>query len=754
MRPLPVVLCLVLFTLPVVRSAFAAVPLTAGRRITGPVRLAPGEYRLADPGAGRLQVSGSGYVLDLKGVRLRGDGKGTGIHVTDADGLTIRNADVSGCGWGIVLERCRGVRLEHCTASRNADLPPGTVIDESGREPEDQHGGGILLRDSRDCRVLDCVAQYQWDGIDVVRSDGNRIENGDYSYNGNWGVHFWKSSRNVFRRNRAVWCTTGAGTLFQALTGWQTYDAQAVAIDHASCDNLIEENDLRFGGDGVFIRANEGGEQPGSPVPPRNSSDRNILRNNDCSFSPNNAIEVDFVADTVIEGNNCSYSNYGMWLGYSRGSRVRNNTCVNDSSRAVEIENGQNGLFEGNVLGWDPPRPGGELVYLRQNGRDGTPSGPYTLTGNVFYGAGKAVRLLRTPGVRAAHNVVPAGGLAVTDEVSSLTSEGNDSAGPGTAPVISGTKELALRSSTLVTLKGRHLRAGSGLPVVTLNGIPAWVRSATDREIRFWMPADFWDRPAPEMAELRIYNGMGSATVPARLEWPEELPLIRSISPNPAAPGDTVTVTGENLVGSGGSPGSRVLLNNQPAAVRSASPARLVFQAPLGMVIPVRYNLLVEREGQADRSWPIPFSVQIPNERLPHLLSARFSPLELRVGETLTVEFVLRNNLPYAAPLQTRPAPPFTYEETQAWQEMGIRETRGALHLRVTSDHPGDHHPGSWPWLFGFAAPTLAPGETVTVRGAIKVRTTGEHEFRVGLVAGGDRFIDDNAFRTKITVRP
>ena len=91
-------------------------------------------------------------------------------------------------------------------------------------------------------------------------------------------------------------------------------------IDHASCDNTIEANDLRFGGDGIFIRANEGPLTPDAIVPPKNASNRNVLKFNDCSSSPNNAIEADFVDDTVMEGNNCSDSHYGMWLGYSRRS--------------------------------------------------------------------------------------------------------------------------------------------------------------------------------------------------------------------------------------------------------------------------------------------------------------------------------------------------------------------------------------------------------------------------------------------------
>ena len=203
------------------------------------------------------------------------------------------------------------------------------------------------------------------------------IDGCDFSYNNNWGIHFWNSSRNTFQNSRAVWCTTGAGRLYQALTGWQTYDAQAVAIDHNSNENLISGNDLRFSGDGIFIRANEGPITPGTVVPVLNASNRNVLRDNDCAFSPNNAIEADFVEGTIIEGNNVSNSHYGMWLGYSQGSVVKSNIGINDSANVVEIENGQGAVFENNVFGYDAYRDGGQAILLRQNGRDKTPSRNY-----------------------------------------------------------------------------------------------------------------------------------------------------------------------------------------------------------------------------------------------------------------------------------------------------------------------------------------------------------------------------------------
>ena len=204
-------------------TALPQVAVKSGLKLNTVSRLKPGVYHLAEADGGIVQISGSGFVVECAGAKIFGPGKGEGIgiHITDARNVTIRNADVSGCLWGIVIERSVGVKLVNCRTSLNHDMKPGTTIDESGREPEDQWGGGILLRDCRDCLARRCVSQYQWDGIDVVRSQDCVIEDGDYSYNGNWGVHLWDSSSNIFRRNRAIWCTTGAGKLYQGLTGWQ-----------------------------------------------------------------------------------------------------------------------------------------------------------------------------------------------------------------------------------------------------------------------------------------------------------------------------------------------------------------------------------------------------------------------------------------------------------------------------------------------------------------------------------------------------
>jgi parallel beta-helix repeat protein len=736
----------------------------------------PGVYKLLDGAdqAGVVQISGSSFTVDFHGAKLVGPrAAGVGVKITDAKNVTIRNADVSGYLWGIVLERCSGVRLIHCVSSRNADLAPGTVIDESGTGPEDTHGGGFVLRDCNHCLVQKCTAQRQWDGIDVVRSTNNTIEDGDYSFNGNWGLHLWTSSNNTFRRNRAIWCTTGSGLLYQSLSGWQTYDSQAVGIDHNSNENTIADNDLRFGGDAIFIRANEGGQTPGHPVPVKNGSNRNRLLNNDCSFSPNNAIEVDFVEDTVIEGNNCSCSNYGLWLGYSVRSVCRNNICVNDSTHAVEIENGQNGVFERNVFGWDTQRPNGQLVLLRQNGNDKTPSGPYSIKNNLFYGAGVGVQLANTSATLAANYLgnLPqeissrSAHLVDGDDKSLVDAAGTEEASDQIKRLYDGDEggrlgEPIIPGSDFVIAVPGYQR-GDPPPVIELGGVPAWIRKLAGGTVSVRVPMDNWLLPAPQFLRLDVRTARGGRHEYNILHFwvnsKASQPTISAFYPNPARIGDNITVNGPFV------DGGRFLLNGKIAEVVSHVKGKTVLKAPEGILTPTHYNLVWEKGEGADRvaTWPIVITVDVPAKQMPHLVSASFSPTTVRVGELLKVTMTVRNNLPVPAGLTMIPKQPFsydeklTYDEKEAWYEKGYGETPGCLNLRVSTDFfVGGHHPGSWPWMFGFDNAILKPGETTTVTGYVRLQTPGSHMFRIGLVAGGSRFIDDNAYQTKITVVP
>jgi hypothetical protein len=332
------------------------------------------------------------------------------------------------------------------------------------------------------------------------------------------------------------------------------------------------------------------------------------------------------------------------------------------------------------------------------------------------------------------------------------TIEGLPDFAPRPPFILPAPRQKTIRPGSLVTLKVPGVLPKSLPPVVEIEGIPAQVTSVEKDAVTFWMPADFWDRPAPEKATIRVRRGeiMSEALV-LPIVWPTDSPRIDSLAPNPAKIGDEIAIKGVHLQG------GRVLLNGLSTDADTTNANTVTAKLPGGLLVPTRYNVVWElgTDEKRLRTWPITLAVDISQAQLPHLISAEFSPKTLKVGELLKVTMTVRNNLPSDAPLTTRPAPPFTYDEKQASYEIGYGETFGKLHLRVSTDFEvGGHNPGSWPWLFGFDKPTLAPGETVTVVGYVRVETPGVHEFRIGLVAGGFRFIDDNAYRTKITVLP
>ncbi len=139
-------------------------PITHSIVINHPAAFIPGVYKIGAYGKYLLKITGSNYTVDLKGVTLHGDGTGTGILISNARNITLKNCNVNSFRWGITLKNCSHVILCNCNSSLNRNLKQGTVIDESGMNPQDTHGGGFLAIQSTKCEFLKCIARYEWDG--------------------------------------------------------------------------------------------------------------------------------------------------------------------------------------------------------------------------------------------------------------------------------------------------------------------------------------------------------------------------------------------------------------------------------------------------------------------------------------------------------------------------------------------------------------------------------------------------------------
>jgi len=76
----------------------------------------------------------------------------------------------------------------------------------------------------------------------------------------------------------------------------------------------------------------------------------NLFEDNDCSYSPNNAIESTFSQNNIFRRNICSTSNYGFWLGFSWDNLVEDNIIEDNFIAGVAAEHAHTITFRGNQV--------------------------------------------------------------------------------------------------------------------------------------------------------------------------------------------------------------------------------------------------------------------------------------------------------------------------------------------------------------------------------------------------------------------
>lgn len=133
------------------------------------------------------------------------------------------------------------------------------------------------------------------------------------SNNVGWGIHLYKSAYNTIAYCQANNVTRG--------TQHYTCDTAALLINCNCHHNLIHECGFTNSGDNIFMT--------GFPRQGQNEccpSNYNIIRDNQLTGSPNNAVECTFSTGNVIHHNILNGSNYGIWGGYSHdGLQITDN---------------------------------------------------------------------------------------------------------------------------------------------------------------------------------------------------------------------------------------------------------------------------------------------------------------------------------------------------------------------------------------------------------------------------------------------
>lgn len=217
---------------------------------------------------------------------------GHGIHMEQVHDVTIENLQVRGFVNGLYMEGCSNCTIQDNDFSYNYHNP-----DWGWEEHADV--GGILLLHSHHNHLLRNKANQVWSALVMKHSDHNEVLNNDFSHTSNVGLRCWMASYNIIEDNDFSWGIRKEANEVHAR------DSSCVLIESASNHNEFRRNDMRYGGDGLFIRSLN-----------NQMSMYNLFEENDTSFANNNAIEAWDAHNTYIR-NKANYSSYGFWLGCS-----------------------------------------------------------------------------------------------------------------------------------------------------------------------------------------------------------------------------------------------------------------------------------------------------------------------------------------------------------------------------------------------------------------------------------------------------
>lgn len=375
----------------------------AGTAVTGDVKICPGRYRIMDrEERGIIVVTGSGTRVDLTGVTLEsGDSVpsrfvGMGITSRGADSIYIRGGRIRGFRYGIRLEGGKGHRIVgiDLSGSRSQQLrstperfDEADWLDIFRPDVFEAYGAGLYLRRTTGAQVTGVIARGSQNGIGLFESREAWLADNDVSRNSGWGIHLWKSSRNTIVRNNASYSVRCESPGYR-----RGCDSAALLLREQSDSNVITDNNLTRSGDGFFLSGHR---------PLVSPSIANLVYRNDASHAWHNAFEATFSAWNVFLENHADSSDYGFWLGYSRGTVVRGNIVLGTRTAAIAIEHGGENELAGNVI-----IGGATGIHLFAPSDTGESSTLYRVDDNTIARVARGIVLERTTRVRLRGNLL------------------------------------------------------------------------------------------------------------------------------------------------------------------------------------------------------------------------------------------------------------------------------------------------------------------------------------------------------------
>ncbi len=324
---------------------------TDGMTITESVTLAPGVYDLPNG----ISIVADNVTVEGPGALLVGrEHTGVGIRAEGRQNITLRDLSISGYTHGVRADHCQNVTLENLRIRDTAEIEGIETFLYLWTPVEEAYGAAILLHEVQGGAVRGCDLQHQMNGILLYSANELTVEHNNASFNSGWGVYLSRSSDNVIQDNRLDFCNR----VFRRADGSVRVEADSagIVLVYHSSRNKFLRNSCLCGGDGIFVA---GYDHKGHQGP----CNDNLFEANDCRLSPNNAIESTFSRGNIFRRNDCSRSNYGMWMGYSWENVIEDNVIEFNRWMGIAIEHGHDFVIRGNTI-----RLNGEGIRLWTRG--------------------------------------------------------------------------------------------------------------------------------------------------------------------------------------------------------------------------------------------------------------------------------------------------------------------------------------------------------------------------------------------------
>ena len=307
--------------------------------ITEDTELKAGTYVLPDG----IIIQGNDIRVIADNVHIVGHHRqGVGVRIQNSKNIILSGLSCSTYYHGIYAEHCEYLTIDAVTVRDTYEINNIETFLHLWQDLKEAYGGAIIAHDVQHGTIKNCDVQHQLNGIQLYDCQHLTVEHNNGSFNSAWGVYLNASSDNIVQDNQLDFCNR----LFRRPENGSIRaeaDAAGIVMVQGSSRNQLLRNSCIGGGDGIFITGYQ------HPNVIRSCSD-NLIEDNDCRLSPNNAIESTFCKGNILRRNDVSRSNYGLWMGYSWENTVEENHVEFNRFAGIAIEHGHDFTVRNNTI--------------------------------------------------------------------------------------------------------------------------------------------------------------------------------------------------------------------------------------------------------------------------------------------------------------------------------------------------------------------------------------------------------------------